>query len=217
MPRVVTWNMQGAKASDEVKWQTGVANFLGDGADIVCLQECGAQPASAVLQPGNLAGNANYHLYFWGSERTRKYISHYHWDVGGNRCNLAIVTKVAPTAWFCQVPAGGPVWRPIIGVQVGGVWYCCLHAISPGGADAAGLLAAGAAAAGGGPWFTGGDFNREPAPPLPTGFVCPPNGNTYPSTAPVSKYDYAYSSVRTIVGTVQALYLSDHLATSFTT
>lgn len=211
MANLVTFNMQGANASTDIKWQTCVANLMKQEASLLCLQECGAVPASAQVRPGNLAGNANYHLYHWGTDRARKYISYYLWDAGGNRCNLAIVSQSAPTAWLCLQPAGVPAWRPVIGARINGIWYFCLHAISPGGADARGLLAAAAGAVGAIPWFTAGDFNREPAPPLPTGNVCLPNTNTYSTTNPRHKYDYAYSSGTAIPGTVLEITLSDHL------
>lgn len=204
-----TWNMQGSNASTEQKWYTGILNMMTQlQAPIACLQECGPLPPSASLYAAALDGNANFHCYLWNN----KFISFYWWDVAGNRVNLAIVTNAVPTAWLCRVPAAAPVWRPVIGVQIGGVWYNCLHAISPGGADAPALLAAAAAAAGAATWFTAGDFNRAPLPALPTGNVCVPNGPTYPTAKPVSSYDHAYTSAAATVGQrADGMITSDHI------
>lgn len=210
MPVLTTWNLQGSNASTENKWNTGIFNLLGT-VPIVCVQECGGQPRSAVIATPALAGNANYVLYRVGTGRNSTYISHYLWDVAGNRCNLAIVSKTQPAAWACPVPAGGPVWRPVIGAQIAGTWYFCLHAISPGGADGAGLLLAAAGAAGATPWYAAGDFNRSSTlPPHPTGNICVANGNTYKAPSPANRYDYMYSSVAAIQGAVIDLYMSDH-------
>jgi cytolethal distending toxin subunit B len=215
MPNLVTWNLQGSSAATEVKWQSGIANLANRGASVICLQECGARPPSATDEV-RLAGVPGFHMYHWGTARTRKYISHYLWDASGNRCNLAIVSLVEPTNVQCCAAAGDPAWRPAIGVQINGCWYFCLHAISPGGADAAGLLAAATANSGGAPWFVAGDFNREPAPALANGTVCPPDGPTYPTASPRSKFDYMYTSGWAIRGTVlDGLYMSDHLPVWF--
>lgn len=213
MPQVVTWNMQGGNASTEIKWHTGIGNLLHEIAPIICAQECGGIPPSADIQPGNLGGDPAYRLYWWGTERTRKYISFYFWDVNGNRVNQAIISEVAPTAWLVVLPAAGPIWRPAIGALIGGVWYFCLHGISPGGADAAGLLAQIPGLVGATPWIACGDYNREPAPALPTGNVCPPNNHTYSVNNPIHSYDYAYRSGPGVIGTrLNNLIMSDHYA-----
>lgn len=222
MPYLVTWNMQGSNASTDCKWQTGVANLMTRcDVSILCLQECGAPPPSATPQ-GNLANNARYNLYHWGGTSSRpgsgrKYISYYHADVNGNRCNLAIVSKSEPTDWHCSFPRDGPNRRPVIGAQINGNWYFCLHAISPGGADVYGLLSSAAFGTAGAPWFTAGDFNREPEPPLGIGTVCLPNANTHPTNDPRNRYDYMYSSGAEIRGEIVGglEHLSDHLAVKY--
>ena len=87
MPNLITWNMQGANWTSDMKWRTGVLNLFNNGADVVCLQECGPIPQSAVLiwqSPVDPALN----LYSWGTLRSRKFILFYRWDWIGNRVQL---------------------------------------------------------------------------------------------------------------------------------
>jgi cytolethal distending toxin subunit B len=230
MPNLVTWNMRGSNALTDQKWATGVRNMLANGADILCLQECGAPPDSAQILRGNLAGNPNFTLLSWGGT-TRVlpiYISYFFWDIAGNRVNYAIVSKAQPAGYACRLPNGGPLWRPFIGVALNNVYYFCIHAISPNGADAPGLLAAAALAAvnpqnlaAAIPWFVAGDYNRaaQGQPPLQPGTYCPPNGNTYPTNPnPTRCYDYMYSSNnQPVPGIVQNLVISsDHFPVWYT-
>ncbi|QEC64810.1 endonuclease/exonuclease/phosphatase family protein [Mucilaginibacter ginsenosidivorans] len=175
--KLVTWNMQGASHSTENKWNAGIMNFFGNGADICCLQECGAVPASARLINPNFAGVANLHYYTWGTNRTNKHILFYQSDPNGNRCNLAVVSTSPPMGGDVVWPVIAPVWRPALGFQIDANHFIfCQHAISPNGPDAAGLLAAinNAVGAPGNYWVAGGDYNREP-PALMTPFtICPP-------------------------------------------
>ena len=224
MPTLITWNMQGSNAATDVKWVTNVQNMLTGGADILCLQECGAPPPSARVQQINLAANPNFTLYTWGgtSRVPPTYISYYFWDIAGNRVNFAIVTKAQPANHFCGYPNGGPVLRPYIGIGLNNVSYFCLHAISPTGVDAPGLLAEAAATAtgAGAPWFVAGDFNRaaQGQPPLQPGTYCPPNGNTYPvSLHPTRCIDYMYRSAnQAIQGVVLDVNTSDHYPVRYT-
>src|SRR5262249_49689686 len=96
------------------------------------------------------------------------------------------------------------------------VVFCC-HAISPGGADAPGLLAAAQVAAAGVPWVVAGDFNREPNGFAPAGnVVCPPNGPTFSTTNPTSRYDYAiHGGGAVVTGVRLSLVMSDHMPVAF--
>lgn len=212
---LVTWNMQGASHSTENKWNTGVQNLLSSGADVCCLQECGAMPGSAVLNIAGYGGVAGLDLYTWGTARTNKYILFYPADPGGNRCNLAIVSKVAPIAGYLFVPGAPPIWRPTIGMTVGGGTVFTIHAISPNGPDAPALVNVALGVAGN--VVVAGDYNRAPGT-MGGGaqVVCLPNGPTHPATAPVSYYDYAIKNYGgAVTGAVQSLYLSDHLPVAF--
>ncbi|MBO0323649.1 hypothetical protein J0X14_15165 [Muricauda sp. CAU 1633] len=218
--KIVNWNMQGASHSIENKWNTGVQNLLAGQADVCCLQECGAIPPSAQLVYGNVNGFAGLNLYTWGTTRKHKYILFYQSDPNGNRCNLAIVSnipiinpKICGTLLY---PAAPPVRRPVIGLFVNGLAVFSIHAISPGGPDAPGLLNSVANNMGANPWSVSGDYNRDPASMAGAGIVCPPNAPTYSSTNPHKKIDYLTKQDGPIVeGQVLNLLLSDHLPVVF--
>jgi cytolethal distending toxin subunit B len=224
--RITTWNMQGSSASTEVKWQTGVAPLL-QSADVVCLQESGGVPGSAVhlndVSFKDPAGNMEVvSLYAWGGteSRPRYGIAFHHWDVGGNRVNEAIVAPIgAGGACTLIWPAYLPVWRPALGLNVNGGWILSFHAISGGGADAANMVAAIASSLAGSAWCAGADFNREPGSfAVPAGcVVCPPNTFTYSVMNPRARYDYFVRSGGgpAQTGTVLGLNLSDHYPAAF--
>lgn len=212
---VGTWNMQGSSHSQENKWNEGVMNMMVQlNVDVFCLQECGSVPASANLLQNNFGGIPGLVLYSWGGTTTRPfgYILFYPADPNGNRCNLAIVSRVLPANPALLYPAAPPVWRPVIGANYG-IYCFTIHAISPGGPDVAGLLNA-INGTGVGNWLAAGDYNRAPDGAFPAGpwQVCPPNGNTYPATNPQQKYDYlAEVGAAARIGTVVNLQMSDHL------
>jgi cytolethal distending toxin subunit B len=227
-----TWNMQGSSHSTEQKWNTGLGGLFAAkepwAPDVMCLQETGGAPASAVPGatinvpvPGAPPGTvAPIRQYTWGGTRTRPAynILFHNWDVAGNRCNLAIVAKASlalanPTLCW---PAAGPVWRPALGVQVGAQYVFSLHAISGSGADAKGLLTAAATAAGATNWLAAGDFNTEPnAASLPAGAqLWPPEAPTFSTSAPTKKYDYAVATAglgAAQTGSRASVVLSDHI------
>lgn len=210
---VVTWNMQGANYATENKWNVLVPQLLGL-ADVVCLQEAGAVPATAVYL-GKL-GLAD--LYAWGgtSTRPRWWITFYPWDQNGNRCNLAVVTWVQPAAANVVWPAVAPTWRPALGVVLAAGQVYSLHAISPGGPDVVGLLNAVNTAAAGAAWVAAGDFNREPG-----SFVAfspnPPNVPTHNATAAAAthSYDYCVTPVAGSAGNTLFAQMSDHFPVRF--
>ncbi|MGA9875199.1 MAG: endonuclease/exonuclease/phosphatase family protein [Solirubrobacteraceae bacterium] len=211
---LTTWNMQGGNAATEVKWQTGVANLLANALvppDAICLQEAGGVPASARLLAavgrGPVSGRffdprlrtTRVNVYRWGGTRTRGgyTIFHHQWDDQGNRVNTALVTYAhldppfdVELAWAGE----GPTWRPALGILFRGAWIYSFHAISPNGADAAGVLARVANSAAGTNWWVGGDFNRDPLsliPLLPANSVtCEPNKPTHSVTNPITRKDY---------------------------
>lgn len=212
--------MQGASHSTENKWNTGVMNFFGNGADMCCLQECGAVPASARLINPNFNGVVNLRYYTWGTNRTNKHILFYPSDPNGNRCNLAMVSTNAPTGGGIVVPAVAPVWRPALGFQIDATHYVfSLHAISPNGPDAANLLNAINATVGapGNFWIAAGDYNRASSDLITPFTICPPNNYTYSALNPYVKIDYCVKNFfPPVTGIVQDLYLSDHLPVLYT-
>ncbi|HET6228512.1 MAG TPA: endonuclease/exonuclease/phosphatase family protein [Longimicrobiaceae bacterium] len=228
---VTTWNMQGSNASTEVKWQTGVLNLMQSTypwrPDVICLQECGGAPPSGTLlfsapfmSPAGVATSVE--VYAWGGTQSRPaaWVAFHQWDILGNRVNLAIVTRQgvpAPGDVVLAWPAGGPTWRPVLGLRTGGAMVFSCHAISPGGADAPGLVAAAQGATGALQWVVAGDFNRVPDAFAPVGsVVCPATSPTYPATNPTSEYDFAIrSGAAAVNGAVLDLYLSDHLPVAY--
>jgi hypothetical protein len=218
MTVVITWNMQGANWTSDMKWRTGVTNLFNNGADVALLQECGPLPASA-NHVWTSPVDPLLSLHTWGGTVTRPGYSvlFYHWDaLGGNRVNLAIVTRraivpanVRPVVWGAVIQQ-----RPAIGVTVGIRTYYSIHGISPAGPDVPGLLTAVAADAPG-PSFAGGDFNRLPVTPCGGLSAMPPNGPTHSTRTnhPLNTYDYMYTNWPLhagLVGTVQSLIASDH-------
>jgi cytolethal distending toxin subunit B len=208
---IVTWNMQGANADTENKWNTQVANMLNSIAkpEFICLQECGGIPPSAVpigeSEPvedpyKREPTRAVYYAWHGTESRPGCGVAYHQWD--GGRVNTAVVIRnlVQPMPPMRLVWGGQREWRPAVGVEVEGRWIFSFHAISPGGADAAVVTAAVAAAAASvapKPWLIGGDFNREPDP----GFAVPagssirePDGSTYKVGDPKKKYDYCVST-----------------------
>lgn len=206
MPTIGTWNMQGA---NDAKWLTIVKSYMTTAsADAICLQECGAQPASASAQPAVQAITNNPHgevvvpaSWKIGTAGRNLYMLVYNWPQGGtpgSRCNLAIVCSVQPVQWWVVWASSGPEWRPAIGATLpGGQVVFSMHAISPGGPDAlwvvAGIASVVSQYAGNAPWYVGGDYNREPTTWTQVN-VSPPSQPTYSTAQPVSRYDYLVSS-----------------------
>ena len=229
---IVTWNMQGGNAATEVKWQTGVANLMANlnpRPDFALIQEAGAVPDSAepietqeFIDPTGELTDVEY--YSWGGTHSRPgyAIAFHNWDTGGNRVNTAVVSRtfVPPPAPLALIwGAVGPEWRPALGMQVGGGWFFSFHAISPGGADAPGVVAAVPGTAHGA-WLIAGDFNREPNPPFPVpagSAIREPAAPTYSVKNPVRRYDYCVSNVAPrgpgqVIGNIV---LSDHFPVFF--
>ncbi len=219
--------MQGATGFRESKWNTDVKRlFLNLGADIICLQEAGVPPATAISFPfpGWIAGGdpgIPWAFLQWNlGTRSRPKFVYIFWiqcDPGANRNNLAIVSKQQPNA-VVVVNGGIPGARPAIGIQlfIDGVAVniYSLHAFSGGGGNAPALL--NNIHAVGGPWFALGDYNRDPGtwahvalPPGTNG--CPHNGSiTHPSSG--TNLDYAFinpaPSVKGVV--LDNFIVSDH-------
>lgn len=194
----VTWNMQGGTNTTESKWVTFVTQLV-NAYDVVCLQEAGALPASAVgaISPGWItmappAGfvwqYATWNLGTIGRPRI-VYILWGNSDPTGNRVNLAVCSLIPPT-WLLYGAPGLAGGRPSLGMQILGDNVYTLHAFSGGGGDAGGLITN--INGGPAPWFALGDYNRDPttwAPPA--GVLCPPDGPTHQGGG---KLDYMVKS-----------------------
>jgi cytolethal distending toxin subunit B len=223
--RVHTWNMQGASHSTENKWNAGVA-ALAVYSEIIFLQECGAVPRTAIHigligNIGPARGRRSLNLYRWAVSRRNLFILHYHWDIGSNRVNTCIITRVQPFAhqisWVDPPFIGGG--RCAIGIQQGPYWWFCIHALSGGGNDVPGLIngCQARAAASGIPFAVFGDFNRNPRSWGPIAGVTkyPPDSATHNTNqfVPKSRLDYAAGNIprRVQPGVVEkTMILSDH-------
>jgi cytolethal distending toxin subunit B len=181
---IVTWNMQGGTNSIDSKWTMYVKQLVRS-FDVVCLQEAGALPRTALIAvaPGwNLVPpmGVNTQYVTWNIGTTSRpeivYILWVNTDPKGGRVNLAICSKIAPTGLLYAAP-GLANGRPSIGMVIGGNNYYTLHAFSGGGGDAGGLITN--INAGPGPWFALGDYNRMPNWGVTAGTICPPNGQTH--------------------------------------
>ena len=207
---VVTWNMQGATGQGENKWNADVTRLFRGDAEIVCLQESGFPPNTAIPIPPPpwLAGFApppglNVQFLQWnigtGSRPFLLYILWVETDLGAHRNNVAIVSRHMPMN-LIYVNPGLPGGRPAVGFRIpygfGTVDVFSLHAFSGGGGDAPNLL--NNINATGGSWFAAGDYNRDPGtwgppPPPPGALLCGHNPvATHPGTG--TNLDYAFKS-----------------------
>ncbi|WP_159567573.1 cytolethal distending toxin subunit B family protein [Budvicia diplopodorum] len=134
-----TWNMQGINASSENKWQTAVRSLInGQGhVDILALQEVGAPPISAVINPNPVpVDNVNNSLqqvsqYIWnlGTATRPNNIYIYFLSTGLSRVNLAIATTQAPSRILLfRNPSTGRTARDIMGIRYGNDDYYTYHA-----------------------------------------------------------------------------------------
>lgn len=172
--RPATYNMQGGDG----KWTADIVQIINHGYNVIALQEAGPRPpGSARLEWTSpyLTGNdqwngwrvqewlwrpqgqaADWHIYF---VRT---------DFGGNRVNLAILTRYDANQVHIARPAfygnnGLPTSRPALGITIGNTLFYTVHALATGGNDGAQLVRNIAGQAGSRIWAAMGDFNRDPS------------------------------------------------------
>ncbi|QIP94543.1 cytolethal distending toxin subunit B family protein [Serratia fonticola] len=182
---VVSWNLQGSSASTESKWNANIRTMLiGLGAygdiDILNVQEAGSVPSSAQLMPqlGLRLDNPNQlavpvEEYEWNLSTSSRpniyYIYFSRVDTGGNRVNLAIVSRQRASRVIILgtsvYPSSGH-GRPILGIEVGGAYYFSIHATANGGSDSGVIVERvwDYFRSNNNPaqWMISGDFNRSP-------------------------------------------------------
>lgn len=193
------WNMQGAQNTLDNKWNTGVRSLINSNHNVIALQEAGAVPATAGQPVGTQQFNVDtpvqgggtatvfydVHHYVWNLGTTRRREDwHIYWvqtDRGGNRVNLAVVTRNAADRVLIAAPAFLGA-RPALGVMFGDPqdddadhdYFWSVHAMSgtSQGGDSHQLIdnieheSNGVTNAGDnyyGNWAAMGDWNREPA------------------------------------------------------
>lgn len=234
---VITWNMQGATGFRESKWNTDVTRLFLAGAEIICLQECGNPPPSAVqiASPPWLAGYAipggiNGGCYLWSiGTRSRGISAMIVWletDPVGHRVNEAVVFSlgaVMPTN-LMLIPNGGG-GRPAIGARLrsaaGNVAdFYSIHARADnGGLDGPGLIT-GIVGVGAAAWFAAGDFNRNPNTwpgYVPVGAVLAGHNGATTHPGSGTNLDYAFAPVGTnFAGIVSSGFVvSDHYPVAY--
>lgn len=171
---IVSWNMQGSNASTESKWRGNIIPLILGGAEIILLQEAGQVPATAMTPTGrqfNTPITVTEHIWnIQTRSRPRNlFIYFINTDPGGNRVNMAIVSRVRADDAFVLTHTAGTV-RPAMGIRIGMDAFFTIHAGSPGGNDAPRLINAVSDffTNNADPdlrnvrWFVGGDFNRSP-------------------------------------------------------
>ncbi|EAQ6105608.1 TPA: cytolethal distending toxin subunit B family protein [Salmonella enterica] len=174
--RVMTWNLQGASAATESKWNVNVRQLLSgnDGVDILMVQEAGVIPASAVptgrhIQPFGVGIPIDEYTWNLGttSRQDIRYIYYSRTDVGAHRVNLAIVSRQRADNVYV-LPPTTVASRPVIGIGLGNDVFLTAHALANGGPDAAAIVRAtynffNEFSTRHLSWFLAGDFNRDPS------------------------------------------------------
>lgn len=175
--KVATWNLQGSSAANENKWNVSVRQLItGNGAaDILAVQEAGVLPQSAMItermvQPATVG--IPIHEYTWNlgtsSRPNTVFIYYSRVDVGANRVNLAIVSRMRADE-VIVIPPPTVVSRPIIGIRIGNDAFFSAHALANRGLDSTAIVRAVFDYFNNRPeqrninWMIMGDFNRSPA------------------------------------------------------
>ncbi|EAL3879546.1 cytolethal distending toxin [Campylobacter fetus subsp. fetus] len=169
---LATWNMQGSSASTESKWNVNVRQLIAgsNAADILFIQEAGSLPHSAVQSQRVVQrGGIPVHEYIWNlgtnSRPNMVYIYYSRVDVGANRVNLAIVSRLQAEEVIVLTPPT-TLSRPILGIRIGNDAFFSAHALANGGTDSAAIVENVYRNFISSPnvnWVIGGDFNREPS------------------------------------------------------
>ncbi|MEM5426239.1 cytolethal distending toxin subunit B family protein [Paraburkholderia sp. BR14263] len=188
--RVVTWNLQGASASTESKWNVNIRNVLlgnQDGGsapnsrriDVMTIQEAGSLPDSITVNPplpldGRLVNPdgvvAPINEYLWNLGTRARPINYYVYfsrvDTGANRVNLAIISRDRADQVLLLRPRAWSGARPILGIRLGSDYYFGVHSLSNGGSDSGAIVARVWEYFNqnqiADQWLISGDFNRNP-------------------------------------------------------
>jgi hypothetical protein len=178
---VVTWNMQGAQASDgngkkrkklEGTNISDALNLLSLGVDALLLQEVGGYPEGWKLKPVNLANKVILHceVVNLGTKRhaSEVFVVWYDGKANGmathDRCNMAVISKSHTATYSAVTHPNSPSLRPLVGLETAkGLWLYSIHAPSGNHNAAAGV--ANSLLGEIDPnkkWLCGGDYNCSP-------------------------------------------------------
>ncbi|EAK1935985.1 cytolethal distending toxin subunit B family protein [Campylobacter jejuni] len=170
---VGTWNLQGSSAATESKWNISIRQLVtGDNPlDVLSVQEAGVLPATAVMTPRQVQPvgvGIPIHEYEWNlgslSRPNSVFIYYSRVDVGANRVNMAIVSRIRADE-VIVLPPPTVASRPIIGIRIGNDVFFSIHALARGGNDAGAIVTAVDMHFRNMPqinWMIMGDFNRSP-------------------------------------------------------
>lgn len=145
-----TWNLQGSSAATESKWNVSIRQLItgANPMDVLAVQEAGVLPSTAMMTPRQVQPvgvGIPIHEYIWNlgsvSRPSSVYIYYSRVDVGANRVNLAIVSRVQADEVFV-LPPPTVASRPIIGIRIGNDAFFNIHTLASGGNDAGAIVAA---------------------------------------------------------------------------
>ncbi|HFW5421928.1 TPA: cytolethal distending toxin subunit B family protein [Salmonella enterica subsp. enterica serovar Wandsworth] len=144
--KAATWNLQGASARTENKWNVNIRQLIsGENAvDILAVQEAGSPPGTAtdtgrvISSPGIPVRELIWNLST-NSRPERVFIYFSAVDALGGRVNLALVSNRRADDVFVLSPvrSGG---RPLLGIRIGTEAFFTAHAIAARNNDAADLV-----------------------------------------------------------------------------
>lgn len=148
--QTITWNMQGALSEGRSKWPQ-VRNLFQGETKVVALQEAGSQeylPGTPIDNVLVRIANPDGLEILWaaikwncGTSSRGEIYYIYFLHTGGNRCNLAIVSKQPADYVIILQRQGARLHeRPILGIKLGDDYFFNIHATSGGGSNAAGLV-----------------------------------------------------------------------------
>lgn len=174
--KIATWNLQGASALTESKWNINVRQLIsGEGAvDILMVQEAGSPPESA-MDTGRVINSPGIPIreLTWNmgsnSRPQQVFIYFAQIDALGGRVNLAITSNRRADE-VIVLPPPTAVSRPVIGIRIGSDAFFSVHALAGRGVDAPAIVTSvfnffrnsqrpEIQATN---WMIAGDFNRAP-------------------------------------------------------
>lgn len=222
-----TYNMQGASAETASKWSSDIRDLTA-GHDVLALQEAGPVPAltpggsfNYVNTYGNGAGAVHHYTRNFGtsSRPLLRQVYFLRTDQGGNRVNLAMVTRNQPDE-VVIVPPTFATSRWSFGLRFGQTVFFTVHALSGGGNDGPGMVRriAQFTAQHGWDYAVMGDFNRDPdrwAGQLPQGSFLYRSGQATQQSAGELDYMIASRAVQLYEGRRLGGYSSDHYPVDF--
>lgn len=233
MIRIASWNMQGSGFGGS-KWKTDISRlFYQAEADLVCLQDCGSVPASAVAaQATSLNSSFTCGAFTWNiASKSKPVKMSILWVKGKAGSNLAIV---GPVSFFGQAPVFVSKDDSLLALgiqfnvsQGGTLTVYCSNTYFRAGLEDPALLQQIANTPNQSTWFAVGDFNQEPsdwvwnADIVPKGALYCPHKQVEMLPGVGTNLDYAFigpgqspngPQVKSVEGKVDLTFISsDHL------